>query len=108
MQAAYRGDHTARLSTPWAACVVALIAAARDTQRRGDGTPARGQYRADQQYWSLPPGRVAEHGCEGSEREPNGMGRACPIPDTGVSMAGPRAILDVTPARLPCSYTSAK
>ena len=54
--------------------VVALVAAAHDPQRGGDGALARRQYRADQQHLGFSPGWVAEQRCEGSENGYNGVG----------------------------------
>ena len=48
--------------------VVALVAAAHDPQRRGDGALTRGQDRAHQQHLGFPPSWVAEQRCEGNEQ----------------------------------------
>ena len=55
--------------------VVALIAEAHHTERRGNGALARGQDRADQQHLGFPPGWVAEQRCEGNEYGCNGIGQ---------------------------------
>ena len=55
--------------------VVALVAAAHDTQRRGDSALTRGQDRAHQQQLGLLPSRVGEQRCEGGEDRCNGVGQ---------------------------------
>ena len=55
--------------------VVALVAAAHHTQRRGHGALARGEDRADQQQLGFPPGRVGEQRCEGNEYGYNDIGQ---------------------------------
>ena len=84
-----------------------VVAAAHDTERCGDGTLARGQYRTDQQHLGFPPGRVGKQRCEGNENSYNGIGQSLPVPDTGVSMAGPLRE-KCGQASSPCSYTFAK
>ena len=67
MRAAWRGGHTARLSTLMVAGVVEVVAAAHDAQRRGHGALARGQYRAHQQHLCFFPSPAMEQRGEGME-----------------------------------------
>ena len=57
------------------ASVVALVAAAHHTQRRGHGALTRRQDRAQQQQLGFLPGRVGEQHCEGQENGYNGIGQ---------------------------------
>ena len=55
--------------------VVALVAAAHDAERRGDGALTHGQDRAHHQQLCLLPGRGREQHGEGSEDRYNGVGQ---------------------------------